>query len=144
VKKHADADADADADAARASLKAMKRLSRPNTLRAWGPKPQVGTYSRARLDVSSRRFQTGSAAATRSAADPVSPRNLPHNVTVDDILQRRAKAGRLVAGTAAYSDSDMFKAPVCLVAYPQALCLLVCLSVVVSADAAVLRCACEP
>lgn len=33
-------------------------------------------------------------------------------MTINDILERRAKAGKLVAGTAAYSDSDMFKAPV--------------------------------
>jgi len=35
-------------------------------------------------------------------------------ITVKDILERRAKAGKLVALTAAYSDSDMFKAPVSL------------------------------
>ncbi|KAK2073027.1 hypothetical protein P8C59_007341 [Phyllachora maydis] len=35
-----------------------------------------------------------------------------HNQAFDtDIQARRAKAGKLVAGTAAYSDSDMFKAP---------------------------------
>ena len=33
-------------------------------------------------------------------------------VTIADILERRAKAGRLVAMTAASADSDMFKAPV--------------------------------
>lgn len=33
-------------------------------------------------------------------------------VSVADIAERRAKAGRLVAGTAAYSDTDMFKGPV--------------------------------
>ncbi|KAK0731640.1 aromatic amino acid aminotransferase [Lasiosphaeris hirsuta] len=32
-------------------------------------------------------------------------------VSIEDILERRAKAGRLVALTAAYSDSDMFKGP---------------------------------
>lgn len=35
-------------------------------------------------------------------------------VTISDILERRAKAGRLIAPTASYSDSDMFKGPVCL------------------------------
>ncbi|KAI0102322.1 aromatic amino acid aminotransferase-like protein [Hypoxylon sp. NC0597] len=32
-------------------------------------------------------------------------------LTINGIKARRAKAGKLVAGTAAYSDSDMFKAP---------------------------------
>ncbi|KAI0842920.1 PLP-dependent transferase [Hypoxylon sp. FL0890] len=32
-------------------------------------------------------------------------------LTIDGIKTRRAKAGKLVAGTAAYSDSDMFKSP---------------------------------
>lgn len=40
---------------------------------------------------------------------PVTPRQ---RVTVADIAERRTKAGRLVAPTAAYSDADMFKAPV--------------------------------
>lgn len=35
-------------------------------------------------------------------------------LTLAGIAARRAKAGKLVAGTAAYSDSDMFKSPVCL------------------------------
>lgn len=33
-------------------------------------------------------------------------------VTISDIKERRTKAGKLVAGTAASCDSDMFKAPV--------------------------------
>ncbi|KAK0657352.1 pyridoxal phosphate-dependent transferase [Cercophora newfieldiana] len=32
-------------------------------------------------------------------------------VTIEDLVERRRKAGRLVAGTAAYSDTDMFKGP---------------------------------
>ncbi|KAK4451614.1 Aromatic/aminoadipate aminotransferase 1 [Podospora aff. communis PSN243] len=32
-------------------------------------------------------------------------------VTVEELKERRRKAGRLVAGTAAYSDTDMFKGP---------------------------------
>jgi aromatic amino acid aminotransferase I len=39
----------------------------------------------------------------------VAPRE---RITIADIKARRAKAGRLVAPTAAYSDADMFKAPV--------------------------------
>lgn len=38
----------------------------------------------------------------------------PEPVTIAGIAARRAKAGKLVAGTAAYSDSDMFKSPVCV------------------------------
>ena len=33
-------------------------------------------------------------------------------LTIESIMARRAKAGKLVAGTAAYADSDMFKSPV--------------------------------
>ena len=33
-------------------------------------------------------------------------------MTIEGIKARRAKAGKLVAPTAAYSDSDMFKSPV--------------------------------
>ena len=47
-------------------------------------------------------------------AEPIPPKHGKHSTTLNDILERRAKAGKLVAGTAAYSDSDMFKAPVCL------------------------------
>lgn len=36
----------------------------------------------------------------------------PEPLTIDGIKARRAKAGKLIAGTAAYSDSDMFKSPV--------------------------------
>ncbi|KAK1769844.1 PLP-dependent transferase [Phialemonium atrogriseum] len=39
------------------------------------------------------------------------PKNVRTRVTINDILERRAKAGKLVAGTAAVSDSDMFKGP---------------------------------
>ncbi|KAI0868995.1 aromatic amino acid aminotransferase-like protein [Hypoxylon argillaceum] len=35
----------------------------------------------------------------------------PEPLTIAGIAARRAKAGKLVAGTAAYSDSDMFKSP---------------------------------
>ncbi len=46
-------------------------------------------------------------------AEPVPPMTLHKRVTIADIKERRAKAGRLVAPTAAYSDANMFKAPVC-------------------------------
>ncbi len=46
-------------------------------------------------------------------AEPVPPVTLQKRVTIADIKERRAKAGRLVAPTAAYSDANMFKGPVC-------------------------------
>lgn len=51
-------------------------------------------------------------AAKLPEADPIPVQKPRDRVTLNDILERRAKAGKLVAGTAAYSDSDMFKAPV--------------------------------
>ncbi|CAN8099461.1 unnamed protein product [Discula destructiva] len=44
-------------------------------------------------------------------AEPLAAQKPRKRITLDDILERRAKAGKLVAGLAAYSDSDMFKAP---------------------------------
>ena len=37
---------------------------------------------------------------------------LPDLLTVNGVTARRAKAGKLVAGTAAYTTSDFFKGPV--------------------------------
>jgi aromatic amino acid aminotransferase I len=37
---------------------------------------------------------------------------LPDPLTVNGVPYRRAKAGKLVAGTAAYTSSDFFKSPV--------------------------------
>lgn len=51
-------------------------------------------------------------AAKLPEAQPIPAQKPREKVTINDILARRAKAGKLVAGTAAYSDSDMFKAPV--------------------------------
>lgn len=45
-------------------------------------------------------------------AEPVPPVAPRERINIADIRERRAKAGRLIAGTAAYSDADMFKAPV--------------------------------
>ena len=39
---------------------------------------------------------------------------LPDPLTVSGVSARRTKAGKLVAGTAAYTSSDYFKSPVCL------------------------------
>ena len=52
-------------------------------------------------------------AAKLPDAEPVPPVTPRQRITIADIAERRAKAGRLVAPTAAYSDADMFKAPVC-------------------------------
>jgi aromatic amino acid aminotransferase I len=51
-------------------------------------------------------------AAKLPDAEPVPPVAPRERITIADIKARRAKAGRLVAPTAAYSDADMFKAPV--------------------------------
>ncbi|KAB5579918.1 pyridoxal phosphate-dependent transferase [Coniochaeta sp. 2T2.1] len=66
-----------------------------------------------------RRFHTKNKDASEALgtaaklpdAEPIPPRHARHSTSLSDILDRRAKAGKLVAGTAAYSDSDMFKAP---------------------------------
>jgi aromatic amino acid aminotransferase I len=39
---------------------------------------------------------------------------IPDPVTLQEIASRRLKAGKLVAGTAAFTTSDYFKKPVCL------------------------------
>lgn len=51
-------------------------------------------------------------AAKLPDAEPVPPVTPRERITIADIKERRAKAGRLVAPTAAYCDADMFKAPV--------------------------------
>lgn len=70
-------------------------------------RPGVGNVGRCPATLSCSPFHSKS--QDSSEALPVTPRQ---RVTIADILERRAKAGRLVAGTAAYSDADMFKAPV--------------------------------
>ncbi|KAI1765331.1 PLP-dependent transferase [Hypoxylon sp. FL1150] len=45
------------------------------------------------------------------AKDAKIGKQAPEPLTIDGIKARRAKAGKLVAPTASYSDSDMFKAP---------------------------------
>ncbi|KAH9994164.1 PLP-dependent transferase [Xylariaceae sp. FL0662B] len=46
-----------------------------------------------------------------AAEDAVIGEQAPEPLTIEGIKTRRAKAGKLVAPTAAYSDSDMFKSP---------------------------------
>jgi aromatic amino acid aminotransferase I len=52
-------------------------------------------------------------AAKLPEAEPVAPVTTRERISIADIKARRAKAGRLIAPTASYSDADMFKAPVC-------------------------------
>ncbi|KAK1834825.1 pyridoxal phosphate-dependent transferase [Podospora conica] len=53
--------------------------------------------------------KTTAVPAGEVAAEPAPPP--PHRVTIAELAERRAKAGRLVAPTAAYSQTDMFKGP---------------------------------
>ncbi|KAI0137038.1 aromatic amino acid aminotransferase [Xylariales sp. AK1849] len=46
-----------------------------------------------------------------AAEDAVVGEQAPEPLTVEGIKARRVRAGKLIAGTAAYSDSDMFKSP---------------------------------
>lgn len=61
---------------------------------------------------SKRPHEVLGTAAKQPEAEPIPVQKLNDKVTVNDIKERRAKAGKLVAGVAAYCDSDMFKAPV--------------------------------
>lgn len=65
---------------------------------------------------SKRPHEVLGTAAKQPEAEPIPVQKPSDRVTVNDIKERRAKAGKLVAGVAAYCDSDMFKAPVsCLI-----------------------------
>lgn len=61
---------------------------------------------------SKRPHEVLGTAAKQPEAEPIPVQKPNDKVTVNDIKERRAKAGKLVAGVAAYCDSDMFKAPV--------------------------------
>lgn len=61
---------------------------------------------------SKRPHEVLGTAAKQPEAEPFPVQKPNERVTVNDIKERRAKAGKLVAGVAAYCDSDMFKAPV--------------------------------
>ncbi|KAK4221400.1 Aromatic/aminoadipate aminotransferase 1 [Podospora fimiseda] len=60
---------------------------------------------------SSDNFEALATSAKLPEAKPVPPVTPSQRITVNDILERRAKSGRLVAPTAAACDADMFKAP---------------------------------
>ncbi|TPX08929.1 uncharacterized protein E0L32_009633 [Thyridium curvatum] len=109
----------------------MVRSAASRTLRAFAAAPEQGRLrcraapsSRRSLQTSAHRHAVALASKARHPdADPAEEEEEPakpsssssssssRSVTVQDVLERRARAGRLVAGTAAYSDSDMFKAP---------------------------------
>jgi aromatic amino acid aminotransferase I len=101
----------------------MRRLlpGSRTSLRRLGRGLQSSQSEAATVTIDTRRFHTKSkdlseaigTAAKLPDADPIPPQHAEHSTSLGDILERRAKAGKLVAGTAAYSDSDMFKAPVC-------------------------------
>lgn len=83
--------------------------------------PSTSCHFRARHAYTARRLINGSSkrphevlgtAAKQPEAEPIPAQKPNDRVTVNDIQERRAKAGKLVAGVAAYCDSDMFKAPV--------------------------------
>lgn len=80
------------------------------------------TGGRRLLHSSSRRpHEVLGTAAKLPDAEPIPAQKPRDVVTVNDIVERRAKAGKLVAGTAAYADSDMFKAPVSFFPPPSSL-----------------------
>lgn len=93
-----------------AALRAARSLApRP------GPTPWTLPITRRPLHSSTKRLNEVLATAAKlPEAEPIPPQKPKESITINDVLQRRAKAGKLVAGTAAYSDSDMFKAPVSL------------------------------
>lgn len=61
---------------------------------------------------SKRPHEALGTAAKQPEAEPIPVQTPYDRLTVNDIKERRARAGKLVAGVAAYCDSDMFKAPV--------------------------------
>lgn len=62
--------------------------------------------------------------AAAAAVEPARHDKQGRPSTVDDILARRARAGKLVAGIAAPSDSDMFKGEVSGNLLLQTMCLM--------------------
>lgn len=97
----------------------MQRLVLQRALRVWvqRPCPHTGAHRRG-FHASARRNSEivgaaakqvpGEAERMQPGAAPTSPQR-QQRITIADILERRRKAGKLVALTAAASDSDMFK-----------------------------------
>lgn len=107
----------------RAGVRRGLTQARLNSLRS-RHNPRLGRVTTQSSPGSHIQFCLSSSAA---AAAPVSrlpdvPETVPipetpHRVSIAEIKERRAKAGRLVAPTAAPSDADMFKGPVCSYVY---------------------------
>lgn len=74
----------------------------------------VHVYSGRRLIHNSpkRPHEVLATAAKLPESEPIPVQKPKDVVTISDIKERRARAGKLVAGTAASCNSDMFKAPV--------------------------------
>lgn len=96
------------------ALRAARALAPRSVPSPSCPSRAVNVYSGRRLIHSSpkRPHEALGTAAKLPESEPIPVQKPQTVVTINDIKERRAKAGKLVAGTAAYSDSDMFKAPV--------------------------------
>lgn len=96
----------------------MVRRTVLSSLRTLAPtsascRSQAGSRSGRFIHGAARRYSEAlGTAAKLPDAEPIPTKKPRDAITINDILKRRAAAGKLVAGTAAYSDSDMFKAPV--------------------------------
>lgn len=99
----------------------MRRVTGSHTsLRRLGRSLQCPQSEAGCVAVHKRRFHNKSKDASEAIgtaaklpdSEPIPAKHAKHSTSLGDILERRAQAGKLVAGTAAYSDSDMFKAPV--------------------------------
>lgn len=85
--------------------------SRLRPLAGTGRRVPVRTYSEVAVGPAAKTTKSPVGNAVEEAAPPEGAKPARRSVKVEDILERRRKAGRLVAGTAAYSDTDMFKGP---------------------------------
>ncbi|KAK3337184.1 pyridoxal phosphate-dependent transferase [Cercophora scortea] len=88
----------------------LSRGAAPGTGTGTGPALTLNHHLRLRRRPAAWFHSTTATANTAGDRSEAAP-SRPDVVTIADIEERRAKAGPLVAMTAAYSDSDMFKAP---------------------------------
>jgi hypothetical protein len=99
-----------------AGLSASSSLARPHFARSFRIITEdLCGVNRARRTIwtTSRRSKPSNVGGLGlSAKDAVIGEQAAEPLTVEGIKARRIKSGKLVAGTAAYSDSDMFKSPV--------------------------------
>ncbi|KAK4165813.1 PLP-dependent transferase [Cladorrhinum sp. PSN259] len=80
----------------------------PGPVRRWELNRSSQCYFHSKSKDSSEALATAARLPEAEPVPPVSPRQ---RITINDIRERRAKAGRLFAPTAAACDADMFKAP---------------------------------